>query len=106
MLAKYLEQFARLKTYKDHRKYSELTNHQAPHKVFLLLSVMDLIAQEAITENFIEPSSRLLDTFSSYFGNVMPQGSEGNMAYPFPRLKGDGFWHLVPCGDYSPSAKG
>jgi predicted restriction endonuclease len=26
----------------------------------------------------------------------MPVGSRGNMAYPFPRLKNDGFWHLVP----------
>ena len=33
--------------------------HQVPHKSFLLLSIMDLIAQGAITQNFIDPSFEL-----------------------------------------------
>jgi putative restriction endonuclease len=61
---------------------------------------MDLIAQGTITENFIEPSFELLDTFNLYFANIMPAGSKGNMAYPFPRLKTDGFWHLIPNAGY------
>jgi len=61
---------------------------------------MDLIAQGAITQNFIEASFELLDTFNLYFANIMPPGSKGNMAYPFPRLKTDGFWHLVPNPGY------
>jgi putative restriction endonuclease len=61
---------------------------------------MDLIAQGALTQNFIEPSFELLDTFNLYFANIMPPGSKGNMAYPFPRLKTDGFWHLVPNPGY------
>jgi len=36
---------------------------QPPHKPFFLLSIMDLIAQGSIAENFIEPS---LDTRSNY----------------------------------------
>ena len=62
-LAKYLKSFSRLRTYKDRKKWSALTTHQAPHKPFLLLSIMDLIAQGLISENFIEPS---LDTRSNY----------------------------------------
>jgi len=100
MLARYLEQFSRLRTAKDRNIWSALTTHQAPHKPFLLLSVMDLIAQGSITQNFIEPSFELLDTFNTYFARFMPPGSKGNMAYPFPRLKTDGFWHLVPNPGY------
>jgi putative restriction endonuclease len=100
MLAEYLKRFSRLRTDKDRKRWSALTTHQAPHKPFVLLSVMDLIAQGIITENFIEPSFELLDTFNLYFANIMPPGSKGNMAYPFPRLKTDGFWHLVPNPSY------
>ena len=44
--------------------------HRAPHKPFLLLTVMDLIAQGIITENFIEPSLDLLETFTWGVGNA------------------------------------
>ena len=89
MLAEYLKRFSHLRTDKDRNRWSALTTHQAPHKPFVLLSVMDLIAQGTISENFIEPSFELLDTFNLYFANIMPPGSKGNMAYPFPRLKTD-----------------
>ena len=38
------------------------TNHRIPHKLFFLLSVMDMIAQGQVIENFIEPSFELVDT--------------------------------------------
>jgi putative restriction endonuclease len=44
-----------LNTDKSHTRWSATTCHRAPHKSFLLLSIMDLIAQGQITENFIEP---------------------------------------------------
>jgi putative restriction endonuclease len=62
-LAQYLKSFSRLRTYKDCKKWSALTTYQASHKPFLLLSVMDLIAQGLIAGNFIDPS---LDTRSNY----------------------------------------
>jgi len=94
--SQYLKSFSRLRTDKNRKRWSELTTHQAPHKPFLLLSIMDLIAQGSITNNFIEPSFELLDTFNTYWNSIMPLGSKTSMAYPFPRLKTDGFWHLVP----------
>jgi putative restriction endonuclease len=94
-LEQYLKNFSRLRTDKNRKRWSALTTHQAPHKPFLLLSIMDLIAQGSITQNFIEPSFELLDTFNTYWNNIMPLGSKTSMAYPFPRLKTDGFWHLV-----------
>jgi putative restriction endonuclease len=63
-LAQYLKRFFNLRTYKDRKRWSALTTYQAPHKPFLLLSIMDLIAQGSVTENFIEPSFEFVETFS------------------------------------------
>ena len=100
MLEKYLQMFANLRTDKNRKRWSALTCFQAPHKPFVLLSVMDLIAQGQITNSFIEPIFELLDTFNLYWARIMPLGTKGNMAYPFPRLKSDGFWYLVPNPGY------
>jgi putative restriction endonuclease len=99
-LSKFVTAFSHLRTYKDRRKWSPLTAYQAPHKPFLLLSVMDLVAQGLVASNFIEPSLELVDTFNGYWESIMPLGSKGNMAYPFPRLKTDGFWQLIPNPGY------
>ncbi|MBL7180532.1 MAG: hypothetical protein ISS65_10050 [Desulfobacterales bacterium] len=45
MLDKYIKSFSRLRTYKDRNQWYALTAFQAPHKPFLLLSIMDLVAQ-------------------------------------------------------------
>ncbi|RZB37100.1 MAG: putative restriction endonuclease [Desulfobacteraceae bacterium Eth-SRB2] len=95
-LAQYLKSFLRLRTCKDRKKWLALTTYQAPHKPFLLLSIMDLIAQGLIIKNFIEPSFELIETFNGYWKSIMPLGSKTSMPYPFPRLKTDGFWHLIP----------
>jgi putative restriction endonuclease len=100
MLDQYIKSFSRLRTDKNRKRWSVLTTFQAPHKPFLLLSIMDLIAQGLITQNFIEPSFELLDTFNTYWNSIMPLDSKTSMAYPFPRLKTDGFWYLVPNPGY------
>ena len=100
MLESYLHKFSNLRTDRGRNRYPAYTLHRAPHKPFLLLSIMDLIAQGSITKNFIEPSFELLDTFNTYWKSVMPLGSKTSMAYPFPRLNTDGFWHLVPNPGY------
>ena len=64
-LDQYLKSFSRLRTDKNRKRWSALTTHKAHHKPFLLLSIMGLIAQGAITENFIEPSFELVETFNS-----------------------------------------
>ena len=95
MLEKYIQKFLNLRTDRGKHRYPALTMHRAPHKPFLLLSVMDLIAQGIITRNFIEPSLDLLETFNMYWSLVMPVGSKTTMAHPFPRLQTDGFWHRI-----------
>ena len=53
-LAQYLKSFSYLRTDKNRKRWSALTTHQTPHKPFLLLSIMDLIAQGSININFID----------------------------------------------------
>ena len=100
MLDEYVHIFSKLNTDKNRKRWSEVTCHQAPHKPFLLLSVMDLIAQGVIYENFIEPTYELVDTFNVYWSKIMPLGARSTMAYPFPRLARDGVWVLVPKEGY------
>ena len=102
MLEKYTKMFSNLRTDKGRNRYPAITKHRAPHKPFLLLSVMDLIAQGQITTNFIAPSFDLLDTFNGYWSAVMPAGTRTSMAYPFSRLRTDCFWHRIPKPDYDP----
>ena len=105
MLEKYLKSFSTLRTAKNKKGWSALTCHQAPHKPFLLLSIMDLIAQGQIRENFIEPSYELVDTWNTYYSSIMPLGSKTSMAYPFSRLKTDGFWQRLPKHGYDPKTE-
>jgi putative restriction endonuclease len=100
MLENYFYKLSNLRTDGGRNRYPAYTLHRAPHKPFLLLSIMDLIAQGSIAENFIEPSFELVDTFNTYWNSIMPLGSKTSMAYPFPRLKTDGFWHLIPNPGY------
>jgi putative restriction endonuclease len=96
----YIHKFSKLRTDRGPNRYPEVTFHRAPHKPFLLLSVIDLIAQGVITRNFIEISWELVDTFNTYWFALMPAGREPTMAYPFSRLQTDGFWHRVPKDGY------
>ena len=100
MLDKYLKSFSRLRTDKNRKRWSALTTHQAPHKPFLLLSIMDLIAQWAITQNFIDPSFELVETWNGYWNAFMPVGSKGIMSYPFYHMRSEPFWQLIPNEGY------
>lgn len=95
-LKEYIRKFSNLNTDRGRHRWSALTNHRAPHKPFLLLSVIDLFAQGEIKRNFIEPSFDLVSIFNGYWHTIMAPGSTTSMAYPFPRLKTDGFWKLIP----------
>jgi hypothetical protein len=66
--------FANLRTDKGRDRYPEITYHRAPHKPFLLLSIIDLIAQGRITQNLIEPSYRILGDGPEIVNFVIYQG--------------------------------
>jgi len=96
----YIQAFSKLRTDKNRKNWSAATTFRAPHKPFLLLSVLDHISEGLITTEFIEPTFELAETFLDYWQRVMlPLGfslSRGNMAYPFYHLETSGFWQLVP----------
>jgi len=52
----YLHTFANLRTDRNRNRWFAETCYRAPHKPFLLLSVIDQVAQGGITRNFIEPT--------------------------------------------------
>lgn len=91
----YLKLFSSLRTDRNRKHWSAETCFQAPHKPFLLLSILDAIESSSITRNFIEPSFELAETFAEYWSLVMPIGTSGSISYPFYHLNSSGFWHLV-----------
>ena len=95
-----LQKLLKLKTDKSRTRWPRLTCNRAPHKPFLLLSVMDFFAQGLIIRNFMEPSFDIVETFNIYWQTIMPLGTKGNMAYPFPRLQNDGIFQLVNAPEF------
>jgi putative restriction endonuclease len=96
MLEHYKAAFSKLRSDTSPARWESNTNHRAPHKPFLLLTIMDLIAQGEIAANFIELKAELVETFDLYWVKIMGPDKEGGPLLPFYHLKSDGFWHLVP----------
>ena len=92
----YARRFARLRTNRNRKVWSEVTMHQAPHKPILLLCVLDLFDSGGISSNLVEISDDLVELFDRYWRRVLPFNRPGNLALPFFHLQGDGFWHLLP----------
>jgi putative restriction endonuclease len=92
----YTEAFKKLRTDRNRTRWSPLTTYRAPHKPFLLLSVLDHIAQGLINSNLIAPDYELVETFGRYWSRIMPLGTSGNIAYPFVYMDSEPFWHLSP----------
>jgi putative restriction endonuclease len=94
-LEQYKLAFSKLRS--DVKRYWPLTTlHRAPHKPFLLLAIMDLIANDQISSNFIELNAELMDTFDFYWEKVIGKGRESNILMPFYHMTSEDFWHLVP----------
>ncbi|MBR6059127.1 MAG: hypothetical protein IKP58_13250, partial [Victivallales bacterium] len=68
----------------------------APHKVVLLLAVLDLFEEGVYTRNCIVPTQKLQDRFERIWKSCIVSKHHCNMAYPFYHLRQDGFWQLVP----------
>ncbi len=96
MIDPVLEALSTLRTARDRRHWSSLTRHRAPHKPFLLLSIIDLVARGGLTRPFVEPSFELAETFNGYWPLVMPPARRGLPSYPFYHLRSEPFWQLVP----------
>lgn len=75
MIENYLHKLSNLRTDGGRERYPAYTFRCAAHKPFLLLSIMDLIAQ-----NFIKPSFELVETFNDYWNSIMPLAPIGQLS--------------------------
>ena len=91
----YLNKLTQLRTDTNRTRWTEATAFRAPHKPFLLLSILDLAAQGQIDSPFIDPSFDLMERFARYWDLVQPPSGKCNMAYPFYHMRSEGFWRLV-----------
>jgi len=75
------------------------TRKRAPHKPFLLLAVLDLVARGVIISPFITITGDLVELnelFNLYWRRIIPLGQSSSIAFPFSRLHNETFWELVP----------
>jgi putative restriction endonuclease len=94
-LEHYERAFSRLRS--DVKPYWPATTlHRAPHKPFLLLSVIDLIETGQVQANFVDLNAELIDTFDLYWEHVIGKERDSNILMPFFHMTSEGFWHLVP----------
>lgn len=83
----YLQKFQDLNTLR-------LGGHNKPHKVCMLLAVMDLISIGVISNNRIELNDALKQCFSSHFQRLRAANDADTPENPFFYLRSEGFWHL------------
>ena len=74
----------------------------SPHKICMLLAVLDLARAGALKANRIEFSPALLERYHAFFAAARGQGDHPNPYFPFFHLSGKlrtrepSFWHLKP----------
>lgn len=66
---------------------------ESPHKVAMLLAVMDLIENGDLKNNSIEYSESLTKAFAVHFRELAAVGDSESSAYPYFDLRSEGFWH-------------
>lgn len=92
-LEDYKNKFARLRVNVAHGRAS-------PHKICMLLSLLDLARSGKLKENRIEYDVALLDRYQQYFNAVKTDSDHANPYFPFFHLGGKlndnstSFWHL------------
>lgn len=74
----------------------------SPHKICMLLAVLDMARAGALAENRIAYAPPLLERYRRFFDAVRTPGDHPNPYFPFFHLKGrlrggsPSFWHLQP----------
>jgi len=99
----YLENFSNLNTNKQQGKI-------APHKVILLLSIIDLVEQGQIQSNKIELTEKLENQFKLNWEKYVDNKDvfKPIIGTPYVHLRGESFWKLIPIkgnGDKDLSTK-
>jgi putative restriction endonuclease len=103
-----LEAIQNLNVDRNSNYWDSDTRGKAPHKPFLLLSILDGIVLGWINSSRIELSDDLIEAFYRYWETVMGSDRKTTIALPFYHLKSEPFWNLkYRAGEeplnYSPS---
>ena len=85
-LAAYIDAFQTLNVNRAH-------GHASPHKVCMLLAVMDLIEQGVLADNAIPFNDALLDKFSHHMKMMGSESDRVHPHLPFYHLRSEPFWH-------------
>ncbi|MCP9291637.1 HNH endonuclease [Gracilimonas sediminicola] len=89
-----LELFRNLNSDKNPKYWDERTKGRAPHKPFLLLSILDGAEQGWIASNQITLTQELVETFFTYWNAIMGEERSTTIALPFFYMKSEDFWKL------------
>tara|TARA_B110000196_G_scaffold244322_1_gene212979 strand:+ start:290 stop:1654 length:1365 start_codon:yes stop_codon:yes gene_type:complete len=85
-LSPYINAFSKI-------KMNASGGHNSPHKACLLLAVMDLVAEERITDNRIFLNDELIKQFEQTFTQVAKDIDKSDISQPFFYLQSSDFWH-------------
>lgn len=94
-LAAYQDKFRRLNV-------NVRAGRASPHKICMLLALLDLARSGGLTDNRVEFSPPLLERYQRFFAAVRTPSDHSNPYFPFFHLAGKllggeaGFWHLQP----------
>lgn len=84
----------KLNANKDTTTWDHHTRQMAPHKPFLLLSVMDGIEIGWISQPHVSLTQDLIETFFRYWNHIMGEDRNTTIALPFFHMKSEPFWEL------------
>ena len=74
-------------------------DHASPHKVCMLLAVIDLIENGRIESNDIFFNAELKQKYGHYFDVMRTHGDQQNPFLPYFHLRSEGFWsHVIKRG--------
>lgn len=71
-------------------------NRRSPHKLVLVLAVLDLFDESACIDNRIYYDERLKERFTYQFSRFSRHVDLCQIAPPFFHLRSSAFWHLQP----------
>ena len=87
-LDQYIEAFRKLRVNRQ-------KDHASPHKVCMLLAVIDLIENGRIESNDIFFNAELKQKYGHYFDVMRTHGDQQNPFLPYFHLRSEGFWSHV-----------
>ncbi|MDX1587799.1 MAG: DUF3883 domain-containing protein [Oleiphilaceae bacterium] len=85
-LLNYEKRFSRLRV-------NNAAGQKSPHKVAMLLAVIDLIESGHIPDNRLYFNEALRAQFTQRFNSLAVSGDRNNPHLPFFHLRSEGFWH-------------